>query len=220
MHKKVFILLILFTYQAFSQKVHEPKFRVSSKISQYLFGNFPFSLDVYVADKITLGADIAYKPALTSGGEILPYTLGDDYLMQNFWNGHYNSITIGFHSKVFLIEKAGIYTEPNVYHRYWWFKDQQVYFENDENYSFEGTRSERQNVSGANILVGKTFEVFSLHGVTYFVDLDFGPGFLYKQYTFETKDGTVNGVYHDQYVESGDDWQATLNFGISLGVQF
>ena len=220
MHRKVFILLILFTYQAFSQKAEVPKFRVSSKISQYLFGNLPLSLDMYVSEKVTLGADIAFKPALKEGGEILPYTIGDEYLMQNFWNGHYNSVTVGLHSKIFLIEKAGIYSEPNIYYRYWWFKAQDSYFKGEEGYSFHGTRSERQNVSGANILVGKTFEIFSLDGVTYFVDLDFGPGFLYKQYSFTTEDGTVNGEYHDHYLESGSEWQATLNFGISLGVQF
>lgn len=219
--KKVFLItILLIQLVVVAQNDSTAHFRISSKISQYFFINFPFSLDIYTTPNLSFGMDVAFKPALRTTGQVLPLTVGDDYLMQNFWNAHYNSFTLGVHTKMFVRKLEGWYVEPNMYYRHWWFTDKDVEFNEYENYSYSGIRSERQNVIGINVLVGKSFDIFRLHGIRYFIDMDIGPGISYKQYTFTTRKGTVNGEYASQIIESGNLWKATINFGLSLGLEF
>lgn len=217
----LFFALVVFSMPLMAQEIESKGIRVSSKVSQYLFGNFPISIEKSINDCLTFGFDLAYKPGYKQSGEIKPlYATSDNYFLQNFWNTHYNSYTLGLHSKCFLTKKNTLYMEPNFYYRHWWFNEKQVFFGDVEGYNFNATRSERQNVFGTNLLIGRAFNLFKRGGVNYVVDLDMGPGFVYRTYDFVTEDGILNGQYVDHHHERGENWHVTINFGLSFGLEF
>ena len=161
----------------------------------------------------------SYRPSTQKEGEIRGITgLGGSYSSQNFWNHLYEAVTIGLNSKYFLSEKRTFFLEANIFFRHWWFDNKYGKFDNVEGYRFDGLRTERQNVYGLKLYIGHSFSIKSEQKVKPIFDLYSGIGVRYKEYEFETYNGTVLDVYHNYKKDIGNYWTPTLHLGVKIGL--
>jgi len=210
----------LSSYSAFGQDSTRVKFSISTNPTQYFFLDFPVIFEGYY-HRHTIGLTISYRPSTLNSGEISSGKgprLGE-YIYQNYHNYLYNAVTLGLNSKYFLRKQDNVYLDGQIFYRYWWFDRKKASFENVEGgYSFDGTRTEKQNILGFKLLFGKTVEYKYGHKIRPIINMYVGIGLRYKTYLFETFDGVVNGSYYSYKKDNWSLWTPSLEFGITLGL--
>lgn len=217
----LFLLLFItssFFHSAFGQDSSRVRFAISTTVTEYTLLNFPIVLEKYYK-KHTIGLTAAYRPSTSNGREIdvgyggMPFV---GYTSQNYRNPLYESITLGLNSKFFLLPEK-YYVDIQVFYRYWWFDNKMAKSESRE-YSFDGLRSERQNVVGLKFLMGRTFVFRHGRNISHIIDMYAGTAIRYRTYRFETVDGYINDQYYTYKKETWSDWIPSIQFGVNIGL--
>lgn len=217
----IFLFLILVaTGSIVAEEKANEVIRVTSVPTQYLFYDFPLVIEKRF-DRYALGITLAYRVSTENSGEVdgLSGLMGD-YWYQNFWNPMYNAFTVGVHSKYFLSSEGRWFIEPGLFYRYWWFDNKEVIYNNVEGYSFDGKRSETQQVYAFKILIGSDISIKSSTKIKPVLEWYCGLGFRYKSYLFKTYEGTVNDQFYIYKEDMGNLWNPSIHLGIRLGIGY
>lgn len=215
-----FILIMLSALLACAQDTLQSKFRITTTPTQYALSDFPITIEKVKKNRtygITLGFRANNQSQRVQNNGFGFYT---DYHNQNMLNPFYNAATIGINTKYYFGRRDILFFDFQGFYRYWWFNNKYAEYENLEGYSFKGTRSERQNVFGAKLLMGWTF-ILSPEKRTHSVfEIYYGLGGRYKTYQYETINGNINGTYYNSKNESGSTMVMTFHLGFRLGLEF
>jgi hypothetical protein len=222
--------IVVLQSHSFCQDTTHVKYRITITPTQFIFLDFPVTIEK-VFNRQTIGLTISYRPAPRNSGEIKGGTGGFGYYLdQGFRNQMYNAVTIGLLSKYYLSNFRKLYLEANPFYRYWWFDNKQCSYDNVEGYNFDATRSETINEYGFKLFFGKSVMFRSKGKIKPVLDAFIGAGIRYKEYVYETYNGTVNGVYYTYKKETGNNWddqhtmsyipQITIQGGIRFGIIF
>jgi hypothetical protein len=214
-------LIITFSFlHSYGQDSTRVEFSISTNTTQYFFLDFPLIFEKYYT-RHTLGLLISYRPSTMNSGEVTsgkgPIT--GEYVFQNYHNYLYHAVTVGVNSKYFFSKKNNLYIDGQVFYRYWWFDNKEAVFENVEGgYTFDGLRTEKQNILGFKLLFGKSIQIVSRHKIRPIINMYVGTGLRYKKYRFETFNGFVNGNYYTYKEDVWSQWIPSLEFGMNIGL--
>lgn len=193
-------------------------FRVMTIPSQFVVLDFPIVIEKIIKKRHSIGLLFSYRPSTQNSGEIRAGGAGSDYVYQNFQNKMNNAVTVGLSTKYYMPQWYNLFFEADLFYRYWWFENKDCYYNNVEGYSFDGIRTEHQNVYGLKMLIGRSFELKSNAKVKFVLDIYGGLGMRYRTYTYETVDGTVNDQYYPYLKETGTNFSFSPQIGIKIGV--
>ena len=212
-------LCLAFSVFLYGQENRE-RIRITTTPFQYIFHDFPISIEKRF-DRHTIGLTFSYRPDTKDGGKAGEGQgfLGG-YKMRNFWNPLYQAVTFGINSKYYFPRMNNWYIDTRLFYRHWWFDDKYAYFLDAVGYSFDGLRTERQNVFGLKLLFGRTFAINTQTRVFPLIDIYGGFGTRYRFYDFVTRNGTVNDVFHEHLHERGNYWMRipSLHLGVRIGI--
>lgn len=226
MKKTLLLIVVLYAHSLFSQEVQQPvgetqhaNIRITTTPFQFFFKEIPINIEKSFG-KYTFGLLAAYRPSTSKGGVISGVNgLSGNYLHQNYWNHLYSGITVGANSKYFFkIFEKDWFIDTQVYYRHWWFENKECSYETAGDYKFNGLRTEQQDVFGIKALIGKTF-VFDTGGkVKPIIDVYTGIGLRYKQWVFQTYNGTVNHKFYNYKEDKDNSLNPTLHLGVKIGI--
>jgi hypothetical protein len=228
--KKITVLLILFCFSQkliFAQDTCKATYRITTPALLDLAMYFSLTGEKVFVKK-TIGITAGYKPSTQSSGEA-SFNTGPwaPYQRNNFANKLYSSLTIDIFSKFYFGKKNKSFLMPDVYYRLWWFDSKECSFsgtggriKNNYDYSYDGTRTEQQQLIGLKVLYGRTYKINKHGSLRPIIEPYAGMGLFVKSYAFQTYNGTVNNIYYDYHKETGIGLYPSFHLGINLGVEF
>ncbi|MGN6647937.1 MAG: hypothetical protein ACTHJT_15545 [Cytophaga sp.] len=229
--KKIFLLFFLFCLlkvSLYAQDSSRATYRITTPVLQDIQLYFTLSGEKVLLKK-TIGISIGYKPSTKVSGEGLYVNTGPSstYQMSNFGNRLYSSFTIDFFMKFYFGKKGKSFLMPDVYQRLWWFNKKDCSFSgtggrisDHYDYSYDGTRTEWQYLTGLKILYGRTYKLNKNGSCKPVIEPYAGIGFFVKSYVFQTYNGTVNDVYYNYYRETNTGFYPSVHIGLNIGLEF
>lgn len=229
--KKIAVLVFLLCWlqiSLYAQDSVKATYRITTPILQAISGYFSLTGEK-VFNKKSIGCTIGFKPSTKNSGDALSVNTGPSstYQMSNFQNRLYSSFTIDLFMKFYFGQKKKSFLMPAIYYRLWWFDAKDCSFtgtggriNNNYDYSYDGTRTEQQQLSGVKLLYGRTYKINKNGSFRPIIEPYAGMGLFVKSYTFKTYNGTVNNVYYDYYKETHTGIYPSLHIGLNLGFEF
>ncbi len=233
MRQTFLILLLSFCFHTLRGQRANQEYRFTTEFSQYIFGNFPISVEKIYNKRAALGLDAAVrfatkKSGTFKNGEFL--SMGNqtvfDYTAQNTFNRFYNAYTLGFHFKWYFRDYRTFYFEPYFQYRYWWFNEKDVRFLPETQfdgqtwgYNYDGIRSEVQRDYVLGVNFGRSIKIKQTRTRKYVIDFKIGVGIVDRSYEFTTHAGRVNGDPVTDYKERGIGKHPVVNLGLSFGFE-
>jgi len=222
MKKIILTAILLALYSAYSnaQDTCRLKYRITTIPFQYLFNDYNLTFEKAVSNRRTLGLTLGFKPSTKNGGDLEFSTHGlmGYYQYQNFWNPLYNAFTVGINSKYYFSKYNNRFIEGNIFYRLWWFDKKNCSYNNIEDESWSGNRTERQNVYGMKLLFGKSYQIKTNIKIKPVIDIYWGVGLRYKTCRYETINGTFDNLLFLPYKLETENFLApSIHFGLKMG---
>jgi len=223
----IFLLCIIQT-SLFAQDSTRSAYRITTPILQDIGGYFTLSFEKVLINK-TIGTSIGFRPSTKNSGEGISSNTGpwSTYQMNNFQNKLYSSFTIDLFMKFYFDKKHKSFLMPDIYYRLWSFTNKECSFtgtggriNNSYDYSYDGTRTEQQQLAGLKILYGRTYKLNKNGSFKPIIEPYAGIGCFVKSYTFQTYNGTVNDIYYDYHKEMSTGFYPSVHIGINIGFEF
>lgn len=230
MRNLVLLTFLLLSVTVSAQRANQ-KYRFTTEVSQYIFGNIPVSVEKIFGKRGTIGLTAAVRFATNNSGEYDyqgPFSTGNgniyDYTGHTTFNRFYNAYTLGIHFKYYFRDHRTFYLEPNIYYRYWYFNEKEVAFRSmpgfEGGYRFDGIRSENQRDFVFGINFGRSIKLKQTRKNKYLLDFEVGVGLIDRSYEFTTITGTVRGEeVEPNYREKGFGKYPMINLGLSFGFE-
>jgi hypothetical protein len=215
------ILLGLYCTNSNGQDTCRSNYRITTIPFQYLFNDYSFTFEKVYSNRRTLGLTLGFRPSTKNGGDLDFHTMGlmGYYQDQNFWNPLYNAITIGINSKHYFSKYNNRFIEGNIFYRLWWFDNKNCSYNNVEDESWSGIRTERQNVYGLKLLFGNSIIIRTKIKIKPIIDIYYGVGLRYKTCKFETFNGTFDKLLFLPYnLETKNYWAPSVHLGLRVGL--
>ena len=197
--------------------------------TQYLFCDFPFKAEYFIG-RYSVGVILGFKPATQSSGSGGFWSgMPGFYIDRNMFNSLYNSYTAGISGKRYTRKNGNSFVEAELLYRHYWFDNKPCSFTFlEKSYSFNGIRTERQDVYVAKLLLGTTRIRYSTQKSKKIIETFAGISYRYKTYRLETRDGVLNGNPVTYDVEEGStreshrevtaSWPVVLQLGWRVGI--
>jgi len=214
------ILFSLIFHFSFGQLPGSRGYRILTTPTQYIFNDYPLSFEK-IRNRQTFGITGSFKLSTKAGGEVRSTGSGmfGGYSSDNMRNDLYNGYTIMLNSKFYPGKGKSFFVEGILFYRRFWFDNKYAKFDNVEGYSFEGIRTERQNVYGFQLQCGFSFYILRSRRTHPMIEIYAGMGACYKEAKFETEKGIINDVYYDYKKELYFSWSPSFNAGIKVGIE-
>lgn len=138
-----------------------------------------------------LGLRADYRPSFSSSIS-LEGNAGGTYASSNFRNWNYQAVGLGPIVRLNLGNERRMIFELDAFHRLWWFNRKQTSYDSVESHSFNGLRSERQQVTAVRLLWGgrgRAWRISSAKAIS--VEGLVGFGFRWKQLRYTTHEGVI-----------------------------
>ena len=219
MKKIIFVILLLTFSASLSGQESDNGIRIVTTPFQFIFLDFPISIEKQFK-RHAVGLTFSYRPDTKDEQEI-DSKLGWSYTHENFLNHLYQAATFGINYKYYYTKSSNFYLDTRLFYRHWWFDNKHASYQNVETARFDGLRTERQNVFGLKLLIGKTFPIETNTRVYPVIDVYAGLGMRYKYTEFITQNGTVNDTYYEYLHEKDNYWPSILpsvHLGVRIGI--
>ncbi|GAL86679.1 hypothetical protein MYP_3909 [Sporocytophaga myxococcoides] len=219
----IFSFLFLMSFHfSFGQLPGSKGFRIFTTPTQYIFKDYPITFEK-IHNRHTFGITGSFRSSTKSGGEARATGSGmfGGYSSDNMRNYLYNAYTIMLNSKFYPGKGRSFFVEGVLFYRRFWFDNKYVKFEDmGGKYSFEGTRTERQNQYGFRLQCGFTFYILKSRKTHPIFEIYAGMGPSYKETTYITENGMINEAYYDYKKEFRTSWSPIFNAGVKVGFEY
>lgn len=200
------VLALLLANESNAQEMTTPSPRWSYSTEVLQSAMLHFNLRVQRSHgRWDFGVHGGYRPSLWSGGEIPAGGPGNSYFNINHRNWIYQALTLGPVVRYHFAEDGRNFVELDAFHRIWWFDRKDVFYDNVESLRFEGTRSERQDISAIRLLWGgHSSKLLDRSGSRALVlEVFAGLGARIRAMRFTTHEGSLNS--YDPPIEVTED---------------
>ncbi len=173
----------------------------------------------HVSGRFAWGAHGGFRPSLSRSGEVKPGTrFGGDYEELHWRNWLLKAYTIGPCIRLYSKSGGGSYMELDGFYRHWRFDRKQVRYNNAEDISFDGLRSERTDVLAVRLLWGGSSEPkFKGNARSAMVIEGFGGvGYRWKTLRAVMHSGTYAGNPAYELAVNDETSTPTIHFGVRI----
>lgn len=202
------IFILNFSF-ATAQKMEYGSWSVHCTPSQFIFKEFPLSIEKYIGHRNTIGLHYARK----FGKDISGDSLGLRSINHFYFKGYFNAETIAINSKWYFDKARTSYIDLVLFKRYWWY-DKVTYF-------FDGiprTTQDKMDVYGIKLLVGYTIVQPDKWRFKPYMSAFAGIGIRFKQFQSEIFNSEVGGVLINYGLEENHGYLPSIQAGINVGV--
>lgn len=217
--KRTLILIMTICSLTFQQGKAQRVIEFGIKPTEFALLNFETNFAIG-NKKARYGVFLSYRPSTQDSGLVKSGGSGaaGDY-RQPHYNKLYTSYTLGLYQKTYLNKALDLFLETDVFYRNWSFDKKPAEFKNVEGYNFNGLRTENVNVYGLKLLLGRTL-LFTHKEKMFkpYLDVYIGAGIRYKEETYETFNGYVDGVFYAYNRENLYYVRPTPQLGVKLGL--
>lgn len=215
----LFILILCCTSIGHAQDSNRVKgYRILITPTQFFFYDFPISYEKIIG-KFNLGISASYKKSTRNSGEIEPdgSMCGYSYGLYPISNPFYDGANFELNAKYYHRKRRDFFIEVVLFTSYYWFDNKYTKCNNVEGYSFDGLRTESQELYGFKLLVGQTESIYKKNKHAIVFEYFAGLGLRYTSKHYSTQFGTVNEKYYDYKYDEFNYYYPVMHTGLKIG---
>lgn len=190
--------------------------------TQLIFPEILLTYEHFLNNKFSLSYSLGYKIPVGKGDKFEPFGTGlfAKYEFQYMFNKFSNAIYFSVAPSYFLDNNRRYYIQCELFNRFYWFDKKQLSFDNEETYSYNSIRTERNNVTGLKFLVGNNKKLSVSKSLFLNVKIYGGIGLRYKIFHYESlnNDISVDKTFHTYIEESGGRFAPSFHLGFKIGI--
>ena len=212
-----FTVLIFAVINVFSQEVKvKDKATLSDGFyispTQLIFPENILTYEHFINNKYSISYSLGYKIPVGKGTEFESFSSGKfaAYEYQQMFNQFSNAVYFSIAPSYFLDENRRYFIQCEVFNRFYWFDKKQLSFDNVEDaHRFNSIRSEKTNVTGFKLLIGKNNRVSVSKSLFLSTKIYGGIGLRYKNYHYENVNNHV--------IDPNDNTETIIPYGEENG---
>lgn len=194
--------------------------------TQLLFPEIILTFEHFPRQRLSYSYSLGYKIPTGAGNTLEPYGHGliALYEYQYMFNEFSHAIYSSFAPSFYLNDDRKVYLQPELFYRYYWFDDKELFFDNFETDRFNSIRSERNHVMGVKFLAGFNNRIQVSPNTAINFKLYGGPGIRYKNYWYENVDNKRyvweedTTIVEPYGIEKDDFFILSIHLGLKLGI--